>query len=66
MKAKGTVVEYNVKTGKTTMYEKEFEFPDTVAEMPKGVDLEKLKQVLLNKGIIADPRELEPATGVSP
>jgi len=50
---------YNAKTGK--LREEEFEFtpPPPTVVYGKGLDIEKLKKVLLEKGIIGDASEIE-------
>jgi hypothetical protein len=56
MKAKRLVVD--TKTGK--IREEEFDFtPFATVDEPLGVDLEKLKALLLKKKIIRDPSEIE-------
>lgn len=56
----GKVFEVNAKTGLTKTYEKEFDLPEEPMEdLPKGIDAEKLKQVLLKAGIIKDISEVE-------
>ena len=53
------VVEINVKTGKTKTVEREFVISDEPEIDVTGIDPEKLKQVLLNAGIIQDISEIE-------
>ena len=49
---------FDVKTGKKTVEEIEANFTPAPDE-PKGLDLQKVKQVLLNKGIITNFSEVE-------
>jgi hypothetical protein len=56
VKTKRTV--YDVKSGK--QWEEEYEYtPPPTVEIPKPVSLEKLVQVLINKGVIKDRAEVE-------
>jgi len=49
---------YDVKTGE--LKEEEFEYEPIPAPPPlPGIDIEKLKDVLLEKGIISDKSEVE-------
>lgn len=48
----------NVKEG-TEEYKEETFVPMAPVEEPESVDIKKLKQILLNKGIIADKTEVE-------
>jgi len=56
VKAKRIVID--TKTGEESQEEFEFTPPEPSPEL-KGIDLQKLKAVLLAKGIIEDPREIE-------
>jgi hypothetical protein len=51
----------DIQTGKEEYIEtdEEFNFPPSI-EPKGGIDFEKLKQVLLDKGIIKDKLEIEP------
>lgn len=56
IKAKRVIID--VKTGKVK--EEEFDFvPTPQTSLLKGLDLEKLKEVLVKKGIITDKEEVE-------
>lgn len=52
------VLEVNAETKESKTVEKDITLPLPVPE-PKGLDFEKLKTLLLNKGIIADKSEVE-------
>jgi len=49
---------YDVKTGKKKIEEFEYIPPPSIP-IPKGLNIEKLKEVLLKKKIIADKSEIE-------
>lgn len=55
--AKRIVVD--TKTGKQTYEDFEFLQKAETSDPPKGVDLEKLKDILLNNGLITDKKEVE-------
>jgi len=55
---KARKIVYDVKTGEKKV--EEFEFtPVEIPEILKGLDIEKLKEALVKKGIITDKREIE-------
>ena len=61
----GRVLEFNVRTKERKEYEMEFDFPhEPMEEIPPGIDPEKLKQVLLDAGVIQDIKEIEPEVEV--
>lgn len=56
---KGRVVEINIKTGERKEYIKEFPKIIEPIEEPKGINFEKLKQLLLDKNLIQSKEEIE-------
>lgn len=56
---KGRVLEINVKTKKRKEYVKDFPIIIEPVDEVKGIDLEKLKSVLLKKGVIKSYEEIE-------
>lgn len=61
MKVKELIID--TKTGEKRTIEKEYPSETFIPkELDKGVDLQKLKQILLSKGIVDKKEDIEPST----